>query len=612
MLGRSGGGLARPFIAYPEMRGMRKERPRASSLSPSARERMSVRPGPALIPLSPAEEEDRLVLRALVRALGRGPGLYPVIYVGPLIRGGLLEAEAATMGGLRILSVAEAMEDARADRLPAPTRGAWLVHGTVEGAELPGEVRSWVERHGLMFDPRAFRGSLPPGGTPLRSALASGRPVFALSPLEMHGLVAAEARLRLEIEGCWPVHAFAPGEVPERSTYSRFEPGGGVVLRPGNQKWSDLADALAALVRTGVRLVVVLDIDGVDAFGDGTGWRSLQERGVVVRLSDEREDSPEDEDGWPPVEELLLGAPEWGPIVTHPLSFPLETLPLGELLQMVAVWGRDGALVLFNEERIGWVEVVGGEVRRAEREGDSREVVSVELAAARVRAMAAWRTGTVVFVPSRGESSRRIDEPLSLDRLVFELARLTDEARSGSVGGEFRPPPVPRLPAHAVAAILLRRGLLGPAAELLGRVVATAYATAEDELLLGLILAASEPQEAVACLRRGVVRLAAEGSTDPERCLLQVDATLNALLLEVRHRLVRPEAAWGVVERWLASAGDDWISTGRHAAILHELAARAGRDLDARRFLRRAEARTGTFGGEAHTPEETDAGPASG
>lgn len=554
---------------------------------------MSTQSRPAPVPLSPAEEEDRLALRTLVRGLVRGPTLYPVIYVGPLSGSGLLEAEAATTAGVAAVSVAAALEEARTGRRADPAGVTWLVHGTEEPEALPEEVRSWVEREGLVFDPRAFRGTATLTGTPLRGALASGRPVFARAPSDLHGLVAAEARLRLEIDGCWPVHAFGPGVVPDAAACSRIESGAGAVLRPSGRACSVLAEALEALVRRQVRVAVVLDAEGLDVLGDEGGWRSLQARGVVVRMSDDAADPLAVEDGWPAIEDLLLGAPERGPILAHPISFPLESLPLGELLQMVAVWGRDGTLVLFNEERIGSLDIVGGEVLGVEREGDPAEVVSLELAAARVRVMATWRTGTVVFVPSCGEASRRIEEPLSLDRLVFELARLADEARSGMRGTGPRLPPVPRLAAHAVARILLRRGLVGPAAELLGRVVGTASATAEDELLLGLILADAEPQEAVACLRRGVVRLAAEASSDPKRCLLQVDATLNALLLEVRHRLVRPEAAWGVVEQWLEGAGDDWISTGRHAAILHELAARAGRELDARRFLRRAEAGTG-------------------
>jgi hypothetical protein len=82
-----------------------------------------------------------------------------------------------------------------------------------------------------------------------------------------------------------------------------------------------------------------------------------------------------------------------------------------------------------------------------------------------------------------------------------------------------------------------------------------------------------------------VMRMVGEGEG---RTAVQIDATLSAFLLDLRDRRVHPAAVWTLMEQWLESAGDGWVSTSRHAAILHEFAVRAGQAASATRFRVRA------------------------
>jgi hypothetical protein len=129
---------------------------------------------------------------------------------------------------------------------------------------------------------------------------------------------------------------------------------------------------------------------------------------------------------------------------------------------------------------------------------------------------------------------------VGLSRLAYDLTRLADERAAGRAAA-----PDPRvtgrapLPPHRVANALIARGLLRPALDLLRAAEEGPVWGADDDFLLAMLLATGDPRGASLRLRRASFRLAA-APDDPATGALQRDATLAALLLDVRGRQMGP------------------------------------------------------------------------
>lgn len=182
---------------------------------------------------------------------------------------------------------------------------------------------------------------------------------------------------------------------------------------------------------------------------------------------------------------------------------------------------------------------------------------------------------------SAPERARRLLDALdgtrSLYRIGQEVGLLRDELLEAAAHlvqhGQAEPAGMGEdAPAVAVDAVVRRLFALGLRSEA-GRVLTEASdaLTPEAQVLLGHHLAASDPQGATAAFAAAARHLG-EGAAGP----VFFDASLNALLLEVRGRQQSPEDAWAEVRALLGSRHRSHARTVRHYGIVAELALRAG------------------------------------
>lgn len=552
--------------------------------------------------LSPAEEEIRVVLRALFgRLLDLDPERYSPLYVGPLRRAEPVRRalEDAVLCHGTSVAGAEALWDAAPSRAVAlvPLRAAaqvlraasgrrWVVVGDVDPDRLPPELLARLDEVGLIYDTRQIPAP-PASPAPLAAALAerartAGAWVLrvAAEP-ETVPVVAAEAAVRLRVlgyatGGVWEVPSGPdPGEPP-------------VPLAPRPALVAHLgaplaADAWAAVTRhahaRGAALVLVGTPAAVAAAA-GAG-----DAAPLVRATPEPVPEAVRRASWPPAREVLTGAPDSGAERELISWVDASDRALGHIVRAAASWERTGFLLVFTPERFGWIAVDGGEgvVRGAWRLGDPPAAADLETTLARIRAMSLWEGIRALFVAatepvpphSRGVAAL-------VDTVDLDVRRTLEEFEGGRVPAGSLPGDVHFVAPSRVARELLGWGQARAARELLQAAERASPWGVDEELLLGYLSAERDPREAAARLQHAAHRLSDDLAGG--RWSQHVDATLAALLLDVRAHPARARHAWGVVERWIESQGDAWVGTPRRAAVVYELAARAGQIREAARF----------------------------
>ena len=384
--------------------------------------------------------------------------------------------------------------------------------------------------------------------------------------------------LHLEAAGIAPCEVLPgqDGRAPRR--------GEGVVAR-----WTDRAPAtdLAALAAScraaGCPLVIVTPPAGWDRLRAEAAWTATVGTCAVVRAGGLPPDAALAGFPWPRVTSLWVGAPV-GAAEGEAAALVLpEGTTLLEALGHLEVRARPGRLVAWRSDRLAVVEIdqrPAGAVVVGVRIGGDAPAADRETVLARLDEIRGWPCVRMALLPAAERSDAAAGVEETVQRVGFFFAR-TDDERGGA------PTPARTGPAqelHAVATALLGLGLAGPARDLLRRAERESRWGVEEEVLLGYLVAEHDPEEAVTRLRHAALRLATVEDETGEAWALQTDATLNALLLMVRARHVAATDAWGSVEGWLRQAGTVWVASPRHAAVLFELAARAGRPEEARRF----------------------------
>jgi hypothetical protein len=553
-------------------------------------------PRPSATVISLADAEVRAPLAALFRALADRPGtLYPLVYVGPVPRGELVRREleaACRERGLRLGAPGEEPAPdvalvAAADAARAPGAAPQVVvWGAVPLAHLGGALAG-----ALAFDPADYADLAATGwslATVLaRAAAAPGRvvsPVVVEGHPDTLGVLATEARMRLGVRGVHPVEVVSASDLVRGDPAPGVGEGGAVVVRAGAladpAQRAALVEALAAWGERGVQTVVVGERATRETLLAERGWRRLAARAAFVMAGDELGFEEEPAAAWPALADLLPGHPALPPEVEAP-AFPLRAFSLRDVLEIADARRESGTLVIYAADRLGWIAVSDGAATDAGRLGDPPGRAAPELVTARVHEMGTWDDGVVAVVSGPTEPGAGV----GLSTLAYDLTRLADERAAGRIpAADPRVSARPPLPAHRVALALIERGLVRPALVLLRSAEEGPAWEAEDDVLLAMLLATDDPQGASLRLRRAIFRLAAAPG-DPATGALQRDATLCALLLEVRGRQMRPSAAWETVERWLDGAGAGWVDSERRAAVVAELALRAGRAESAAYFL---------------------------
>jgi hypothetical protein len=543
--------------------------------------------------LTPAEEEMRVVLRALFgRLLRMDPARYSPLYVGPVRRReAVLRAlrEAAAIHGVAVVEAREPFGSLPGDavafvalgdlRSRVPTSGRWVIAGDVEPDRLPPPLLAELEAEGLIYDTRQVP-SPPPAGSPLGRALAEQASSEGAWTLEVSAdaesatVVAAEAAVRLRILG------FGVGAVWEAGSDARLEacpfPGSerpaAVVLLTGALS----SGSAAALVRRARERGAALVLVGPAAAFAGFGVEGTAGSAGVVRVGPDPVPDAVRRACWPPAKEVLTGAPEAGAPRELISLVDARHRSLNHIVRSAASWERAGFLLVYGADRFGWIWIDGGDgvVLGAWRLGDDVSAMSIEDVLSRVRAMSLWDGVRALFVAATEPvPSAAPGVGVLVDTIDLDVRRTLDEVRHQRPGGGGA------LGQHAVAPGRVARELLvwgqaGPAQELLQAAERASPWGEEELLLLAYLTAERNPREASARLHHAAHRLA-DDLAGP-RWGMHVDATLSALLLDVRARPSQAAHAWGVVERWLESQGDSWVSTARRAAVAYELAARAG------------------------------------
>jgi hypothetical protein len=246
---------------------------------------------------------------------------------------------------------------------------------------------------------------------------------------------------------------------------------------------------------------------------------------------------------------------------------------------------RSGFLLVFTAERFGWVAVDGTDavVRGAWRLGDPPAPAALESVLARIRAMSLWEGIRALFVAATDPVPPYArDVAVLVDTVDLDVRRTLEEAAAGRVPPGSLPREVPWVPPSRVARELLWWGQARAARELLQAAERASPWSVDEELLLGYLSAERDPREAAARLQHAAHRLSDDFAGG--RWSQHVDATLAALLLDVRAHPGRARHAWDVVDRWIESQGEGWVATPRRAAVVFELAARAGELGQAARF----------------------------
>ena len=553
--------------------------------------------------LSPAEEEIRVILRALFgRLLAMDAARYSPLYVGPLRRAEPVRRaleDAAGCQGVPVVG-AGALWDAAppgavglvplraaAQVLQDTSKRRWVMVGDVDPDQLPAELLARLDEVGLIYDTRQVPAP-PAAPSPLGAALgaraAAGGPwvLRVAAEPEAAPVVAAEAAVRLRVLGYAAVSLWEAGPVPDLDA-APFPPGPrpALVAHLGGPLPQAVAGTLTRRAREhGAALVLVGEPRAVETRGEGSGGPSW-----FVRATPEPVPDAVRRASWPPAREVLTGAPESGAERELISQMDAGGRALGHVVRSAASWERAGYLLVFTAERFGWIAVDGeeGVVRGAWRLGDAVSAADVGATLARIRAMSLWEGIRALFVadtdpvPPESRASAVLVDTVDLD-----VRRTLEEARGGRVPPGSLPGEVPPVPPSRVARELLWWGQARSAHELLSAAERASPWGVDEELLLGYLSAERDPREAAARLQHAAHRLSDDFADG--RWTQHVDATLAALLLEVRAHPARAHQAWGVVERWLESQGEGWVGTPRRAAVVYELAARAGEIEEAARF----------------------------
>lgn len=538
------------------------------------------------------DEQVRFVLAATAEAMAATPGrLYPLVYVGPLGRPDLLAdaaSEAARAFGIAF-SVWSADTGAaagggivlcRSTEIRAATRNASASTQVIAWgdlpADLPPDVRSEVLRsENLVLDLNAcdvWSGRMWSSSS-FGLGTLSGEPLLLVAPRKWLRLHADHALLLLESAGVRSV------AVPVWETQGAGHHGIVTVWTVDTGfDAADVARLISAARASRQALVVVTDEESCASLRSNPAWSPdlSRIRRVLGSAGPSICDLP-----WPNARSVWVGGPVASGAET--ITMP-EGTTLLEALGLLEVRCRPGRLVAWRPDAVAVISVAarpsGAVVVSAGVVGGDlaieREAVLEVLDA--VRGWAGARLAVIWGLPPAASSS--VEEPVQ--RVGFHFSRLDDE-RGGGNRPEAGRDAMSMLSAEGVARTLVALGLSDDALRLLRTVERESQWGVGEEMLLGFLIAELDPHEAITRLRHAAVRLA-NGSSYQGAWELQTDATLNALLLLVRTNQVPAVDAWATVAAWLERAGLDWVATPRHAAVLFELAARAGRPADAKRF----------------------------
>lgn len=544
-------------------------------------------------PLNLLDEQVRLALAAAAEALAAAPGaLYPLVYVGPLARADALNRAAAAAAAAFGIGCGTWTPHSR-PRGPAlvvcgsgeiaaalaglPPRVQLVAWGAAAAADLPPDVRDVVRAPGnlvIEVDPAGLaRESAWLGGSVDRAARERGGALVVVAPRESLRLHADHALLLLESGGL-SAAAVSPADI--RSADEQAVVAVWTTASPvGAERVSRMAADFQAAGRT---LVLVTDPASWDSLREEPAWTGAARPAPVVRVGAFGMDAAFAGLPWPQVPAVWIGAPaapDAEAILLPDGTTLLEGLGYLEVRGRpgrLSAWRPDALATITVDARAAGAAVVAAEVCGAGTATDRESVLDL---LDQVRRWTGLRLAIVWGGAAEGHTG--IEEPVQ--RVGFHFSRLDDER-----GGSALPPREPaRLGLDAVARRLVGLGLPDAALILLRQAERESRWGVDEEMLLGYLVAAADPQEAITRLRHAALRLAT-GTGAEDTWVLQTDATLNALLLMVRTRQVPAADAWATVASWLEEAGTVWVATGRHAAVLFELAARAGRLADAERF----------------------------
>lgn len=579
--------------------GVRREAPR---LTPHSRtvpmQTLAAAPRPNLL-----HEQLRFALSPMCATLAAAPGtLYGIVYVGPLpgpdvLRDALQHAVAGTATrlsdwdgtrareGTPVLLLCGQADALEASRWCAAREGVQLVvWGETPVEDLPREVRDLANGpDALVFDPRAHTGPSAEGGV-IGSAVqrlvtdprGPGNPLVLLSQERALPVVRDLAHLHLDTVGFSPADAKATGVGLDLQ-----KGGAAVVLASTEAEAGTLADLACRCRSAGVPLVLVASQATWEHIRGDFTWSADAGEGVVVRLTGLVEPPPAADVAWPPLAAVWIGAPA----ASDPqdaLVLPRGTTLLEALAYLevrgrpgrVAAWAADRAAVVHVDVRTAGAAVVGVLVAGRSPAPDRAATL------AQLDEIRGWPELQVAVLAAPGPTlAGEIEE--TVQRIGFYFARLDDERRGGAATPARPSAPGP----HAAALVLIELGLGAAARRLLQEAEGASQWAVEEELLLAFLTAEVAPGEAISRLRHAALHLSTHGGR-ADAWVLQTDTTLNALLLMVRTGSAGAAEAWVTVEGWVRDAGTDWVSSPRQAAVLFELAARAGEARQARTFAR--------------------------
>jgi hypothetical protein len=549
------------------------------------------------------ESAVRGVLRAQLEVLLGGEVLYNPIFCGPVPSAHVLSEEVHAVAGSRAIPVVVGgggdqnrvgvwlMDVERADQLLAggasPTTAVqWVVSADCDAAALPDRLAAWLARGGFTIRP-------PAGGIDdwsvegaVRDAVEASRDgaAFAVVVASRGSLptVASELFLHLELQGASDPRRVSLTEGPR---WLRAPTGTGVLtLRGEDVEHLDAAEVVRAVESASQVCGIVFDAAAFTQASSDPSWRGVLDRAFVVQRAVERTSLPA---GVAPVLEHVLVGGGAAAGTEAAMSFHLALVGLGQVLQTAESWESAAELVVYSPVHFARVLVSGGRVHAVSPHPTVQlsDAVETDVFQALV-GIASWQEASVALVPRADLQPIRRGSGVSVANAVFALAM-------GAEAGTPAPDEVPPMRAHEVAERLVECGLSSIAVSLLERAERAAAWGAEEDALLGRLVATRDPQGAALRLRHAAVRALGGGAPTPALLALYVGATLNALLIEVRGGARVPASAWSVVSEWIQRAGTAWVLSPQHAAIWMELALRAG----ARESAGEAQARLRVLGG---------------
>jgi hypothetical protein len=521
--------------------------------------------------------------------LAPGEPLYNPLFCGPLASGDALSEMVATLGrahGVPVVTGAAEECDvgywvldldgaesllARGVR-PGPVQ--WIVWAPCDAAALPDRMAAWLGRGGFSVRVTAALprlGSVESAVGDAVMASAGGEPAFVVVAVEPAGLPAAcaEVCLHLELAGIGEVARLPLGGLVGWLDRPRGTPI--AALRLADLRAVEPMQLLSAVACGRGVAGLVLDADTYDWVSVDPAWREILDRSVVVqRLG---ASAVVAHGMLPSLDDLLVVT---GPReVEAAMSFSLSQLDLGQVLQTAGAWDGPAELLFYAPGKLGRVEIAGGRIacvsphpacRLASGPATEGEMLSA------LYGVSLWQEASVVLLNGSASGEPGAGDGIPVSNAAFALAMGTE---AGTASPALHPP----LRAVEVAGILAERGLSSAAILVLERAARDADWSAGEEAMLGRLLAVRDPHEGGARLRHAAMR----ALEDPAGAdvAIYVDATLSALLIEVRGGATVPASALSVVSDWVARAVTTWVLTPIHAAIWMELALRAGATADA-------------------------------